>query len=30
MDDLMSVVDWSRGQFALTALYHWLFIPLTL
>ena len=30
MDDLMSVVDWSRGQFALTALYHWLFVPLTL
>lgn len=30
MDDLMSVVDWSRGQFALTAMYHWLFVPLTL
>jgi len=26
----MSVVDWSRGQFALTAMYHWLFVPLTL
>jgi cytochrome d ubiquinol oxidase subunit I len=26
----LSVVDWSRGQFALTALYHWLFVPLTL
>ncbi len=26
----MSLVDWSRGQFALTALYHWLFVPLTL
>lgn len=25
-----SLVDWSRGQFALTALYHWLFVPLTL
>jgi len=26
----MSLVDWSRGQFALTAIYHWLFVPLTL
>lgn len=26
----MSLVDWSRGQFALTAMYHWLFVPLTL
>ena len=26
----MSLVDWSRAQFALTALYHWLFVPLTL
>jgi len=25
-----SVVDWSRAQFALTAIYHWLFVPLTL
>jgi cytochrome bd ubiquinol oxidase subunit I len=24
------VVDWSRAQFALTAIYHWLFVPLTL
>jgi len=24
------LVDWSRAQFALTALYHWLFVPLTL
>ncbi|MDE6264164.1 MAG: cytochrome ubiquinol oxidase subunit I [Paramuribaculum sp.] len=30
MDDLISVVDWSRWQFALTAMYHWLFVPLTL
>lgn len=30
MDDLMTVVDWSRLQFALTAGYHWLFVPLTL
>lgn len=26
----ISLVDWSRGQFALTALFHWLFVPLTL
>ena len=25
-----AVVDWSRAQFALTAIYHWLFVPLTL
>ncbi|NOR86824.1 MAG: cytochrome ubiquinol oxidase subunit I, partial [Bacteroidales bacterium] len=25
-----TLVDWSRAQFALTALYHWLFVPLTL
>ncbi len=25
-----ALVDWSRAQFALTALYHWLFVPLTL
>ncbi|MGE4587281.1 MAG: cytochrome ubiquinol oxidase subunit I [Mangrovibacterium sp.] len=25
-----SLVNWSRGQFALTAMYHWLFVPLTL
>lgn len=30
MEDLMTVVDWSRWQFALTAIYHWLFVPLTL
>lgn len=30
MNDLLSVVDWSRAQFALTAMYHWLFVPLTL
>lgn len=23
-------LDWSRAQFALTAIYHWLFVPLTL
>ncbi len=26
----LSLVNWSRGQFALTAIYHWLFVPLTL
>jgi len=25
-----ALVGWSRGQFALTAAYHWLFVPLTL
>ena len=25
-----TTVDWSRAQFALTAIYHWLFVPLTL
>ena len=24
------LVNWSRAQFALTAIYHWLFVPLTL
>ncbi|MFV0530466.1 MAG: cytochrome ubiquinol oxidase subunit I [Flavobacteriales bacterium] len=28
--DDTSLVDWSRWQFALTAMYHWLFVPLTL
>ncbi len=26
----MSLIDWSRAQFALTAIYHWIFVPLTL
>lgn len=30
MENLMEVVDWSRLQFAMTAIYHWLFVPLTL
>ena len=32
MNDItdLALVDWSRGQFALTAFYHWLFVPLTL
>jgi cytochrome d ubiquinol oxidase subunit I len=25
-----TLVDWSRAQFALTAIYHWFFVPLTL
>jgi cytochrome d ubiquinol oxidase subunit I len=25
-----SLVNWSRAQFAMTAMYHWLFVPLTL
>ncbi|HHS92158.1 MAG TPA: cytochrome ubiquinol oxidase subunit I, partial [Campylobacterales bacterium] len=29
MEDVL-LIDWSRAQFALTALYHWLFVPLTL
>ena len=24
------LVNWSRAQFALTAMYHWIFVPLTL
>lgn len=30
MHDLIATVDWSRAQFALTAMYHWLFVPLTI
>ena len=30
VSDWMGVVDWSRAQFAMTAIYHWLFVPLTL
>ena len=26
----LSMVNWARAQFALTALYHWIFVPLTL
>ncbi len=25
-----ALIEWSRAQFALTAIYHWLFVPLTL
>lgn len=27
---MLEMVDWSRAQFALTAMYHWIFVPLTL
>lgn len=30
MDQISTLVDWSRAQFALTAMYHWIFVPLTL
>ncbi|MBQ8453709.1 MAG: cytochrome ubiquinol oxidase subunit I [Prevotella sp.] len=30
LDITSSTIDWSRAQFALTAIYHWLFVPLTL
>ena len=26
----LSMVNWARAQFALTAIYHWIFVPLTL
>jgi cytochrome d ubiquinol oxidase subunit I len=26
----LALIDWSRAQFALTAIYHWVFVPLTL
>src|SRR4030043_1033378 len=26
----VALTDWSRAQFALTAMYHWIFVPLTL
>ena len=29
-DQLLATVDWARAQFALTAMYHWIFVPLTL
>jgi len=25
-----ALIDWSRAQFALTAMYHWIFVPITL
>lgn len=30
MDELLRTVDWSRAQFALTAIIHWLFVPLSI
>lgn len=30
MNELLAAVDWSRAQFAMTAMYHWLFVPLTI
>lgn len=30
LDITTGTIDWSRAQFALTAIYHWLFVPLTL
>ncbi len=30
LDIDLSVVNWARAQFAFTALYHWIFVPLTL
>ena len=30
LDIDISTIDWSRAQFALTAIYHWLFVTLTL
>ncbi len=26
----ISLINWSRAQFAMTAMYHWIFVPLTL
>ena len=26
----LTMVNWARAQFALTAMYHWIFVPLTL
>jgi cytochrome bd ubiquinol oxidase subunit I len=30
MEHVGELVDWSRAQFALTAMYHWIFVPSTL
>ena len=30
LDITSATIDWSRAQFALTAIFHWLFVPLTL
>ena len=26
----LGMVNWARAQFTLTAMYHWLFVPITL
>ena len=28
--ELLQLTDWSRAQFAMTAMFHWIFVPLTL
>jgi len=28
--EILNTVNWARAQFALTAMYHWIFVPLTL
>jgi len=30
VQEILTTVDWARAQFALTAMYHWIFVPLTL
>ena len=30
VSEMLQSVEWSRAQFALTAIYHWIFVPLTL
>ena len=30
LSDYLQTVDWSRAQFAMTAIYHWLFVQLPL
>ncbi len=30
MDIDLALINWSRAQFALTAMFHWMFVPLTL
>ena len=29
-NEMLTTVNWARAQFALTAMYHWIFVPLTL
>ncbi len=30
MGEHLTMVDWARAQFAMTAMFHWIFVPLTL